>query len=233
MANPYEIFRILLKFMDFHFVDSFLTEGLLFMNNVEFFRKYEDSDFDLRGDADEGLSATYVAKNLDLYVGDHKIEGAVGKVDVRYNHADETNIFSMTKISDGNIIDAGDEGLLLSQKFLNFGDRALIITGKNILEFEKRLKAAVIGCNEIFTFTHDNVIAKQVEYLDRDNYHGELNIFNKFKKYRWQYEWRIALKQRVKKGPYCLKLGDLSDIVTVCKTKDIVNTPIKLFNKMD
>ncbi len=197
----YEIFRILLKFIDAQYVDSFLNEGLLFMNNVEFFRKYEDSNFDIRGDAHEGLSASYVAKNLDFYVGDHKIEGAVGKVDARYNHTDETNIFSMTKISDGNIIEAGDEGLILSQKFLKFGDHALIITGRNILEFEKRLKAAVIGRNEILAFTHDNAIAKQVGYLDRENYHGEMNIFNKFKNYSWQYEWRIALKQRVKKGP--------------------------------
>lgn len=36
MEDPYKIFRVLIKFMDEKYVDSFLNEGLLFMNNIFF-----------------------------------------------------------------------------------------------------------------------------------------------------------------------------------------------------
>jgi hypothetical protein len=86
MEDPYKIFRVLIKFMDEKYVDSFLNEGLLFMNNIDFFRSYEDADVALRGDLHEGLAASYKADGLTITFGNHVLEGAVGKVDLRYNH---------------------------------------------------------------------------------------------------------------------------------------------------
>lgn len=37
MNNPYKKFRFLIKFMDEGNVDSFLNDGLLFMNNIDYF----------------------------------------------------------------------------------------------------------------------------------------------------------------------------------------------------
>src|SRR5690606_15885408 len=80
---------------------------------------------------------------LTITLGDHVVEGAVGKVDLRYNHEGDTNIYSMTKISDGKILEAGDSGLFLSDKFIKFGNRAVVIGGSNIIEFENRLRNAL------------------------------------------------------------------------------------------
>jgi hypothetical protein len=107
MEDAHKIFRLLIKFMNERYVGSLLNEGLLFMNNIDFFRHYEDSDFTLRGDIHEGLAAAYNAEDLVIHFGGHKLEGVVGKVDIRHNLEDETNIYSMTKISDGKIIEAG------------------------------------------------------------------------------------------------------------------------------
>ena len=58
-----------------------------------------------------------------------------------------------------------------------------------------------------------------------------MSIFNKFKNYEWQHEWRVALKKSSKNGPLELRLGDLSDIASVLNTKDIIQQPLKLIKK--
>lgn len=228
MEDPHKIFRVLIKLMDEQYVDSFMNDGLLFMNNIGFFRTYEDSDVALRGDVYEGLAVSYKANEIVIHFGDHKVEGAVDKIDLRYHHEDDTNMYSMTKISDGNIIEAGNDGLYLSKKFERFGNSAVIIGGSNIIEFEKRLKQAIASRNDIYTPRQDNVVARQVCYLSRDDHHGQMDVFDKFDEYKWQYEWRIAFKQTSGNGAYPLKIGNLTDIAQVFETGAITKEPLKL-----
>lgn len=228
MEDPYKIFRVLIKFMDEKYVDSFLHDGLLFMNNIDYFRGYEDADVALRGDIHEGLAATYKAEGLTITLGDHVVEGAVGKVDLRYNHEGDTNIYSMTKISDGKILESGASGLFLSDKFIKFGNRAVVIGGSKIIEFENRLISALSKDLNIYTPREDNVIAKQISYLSREEHHGQMDIFDKFSDYEWQHEWRIAFKQKQAAGAYSLKIGNLSDIASVFETEPFIRGPLKL-----
>ncbi len=55
-----------------------------------------------------------------------------------------------------------------------------------------------------------------------------LALYNKFHEYSWQFEWRLALKQKNKKGVLELRIGNLSDIVHVVDTESLVNEAIKL-----
>ncbi|MGK0271951.1 MAG: hypothetical protein ACI88H_002617 [Cocleimonas sp.] len=228
MEDPNKIFRVLIKFMDEQYVDSFLKEGLLFMNNIDFFKRYEDSVVALRCDVHEGLAATYKHDEVTITLGDHKIEGAVGKVDLRYHHEGDTNIYSMTKISDGKILDAGDVGLLLSEKFSSFGNRAVLIGGSNIVEFERRLQEAVANDENIYTPREDGAVAKQISYLNREQHHGRMDVFDKFEDYAWQHEWRIAFKQSNSSGAYPLKIGSLEDIALVFVTDSLISQPLSL-----
>ncbi|MFQ2364285.1 hypothetical protein [Aeromonas dhakensis] len=228
MEEHYKTFRILIKFMDEKYVASFLNDGLLFMNNIHYFRNYEDANVALRGDMHEGLAATYNAESLTITFGDHVAEGAVGKVDIRYDHEDNTNIYSMTKISDGKILEAGNSGFFLSEKFIQFGNRAVVISGSKIVEFERRLKNAIKKDVNIFTLREDKIIAKQVSYISRKNHHGQMDVFNKFSDYSWQHEWRIAFKQMKNTGPFQLEIGTLSDIADVFETKLLIREPIRL-----
>lgn len=228
MEDPNKMFRVLIKFMDEGYVDSFLNDGLLFMNSIEYFRNYEDADLALRGDTHEGLAATYKAEGSTFTFGGHTAEGLVGKIDLRYDHEGDTNIFSMTKISDGKILEAGDSGLFLSEKFIKFGNRAVIIGGSNIVEFEDRLRNAISKDPNIYTLREDNVLAKQVSYLSREEHDGQMGVFDKFSDYAWQHEWRIAFKKKQAAGPYPLIVGNLSDIASVFETESLIRNPLKL-----
>jgi hypothetical protein len=231
MEDPNKFYRVLIKFMDEQYVESFINEGLLFMNNIDFFKDYEDADEALRGDVHEGLAASYKAEGLTITYGDHVLEGAIGKVDVRANRDGDTNIYSMTRISDGKVLDAGDEGLFLSEKFKKFGNRAVLITGSNIVEFEKRLRTALSEQADIYSEFEEGRVSKQVLYLDRNTHHGKMDVYNKFDDYAWQHEWRIAFKQTKTKGPYPLKIGSLSDIAQVFETDALINESMKLVEK--
>lgn len=213
--------------MDEQYVGSFLNDGLLFMNNIDYFRKYEGADLSLRGDVHEGLAGTYNAEALAIRIDDHAVEGAVGKVDFRYEHEGDTNIYSMTRTSDGKILEASGDGFFLSDKFMKFGSRAVVIGGSNISKFEDRLKKSLAKDPNIYTLREDNVFAKQVSYLSREEHHGQMNVFNKFCDYAWQHEWRIAFKQRRASGAYRLRIGELSDIVDVFETESLIQQPFK------
>lgn len=232
MEDPYKIFRVLLKFMNEEYIDSFMNDGLLYMNNIDYFRKYDDPDESLRGDEHEGLSASYSPELATIHIGNHEVVGAVGKIDIRLNHTGDTNIYSMTKISDGKILECGVNGLRLSNNFEKFGNKAVLIGGSNITEFEKRLKTEVQKRNDICIFEEAGIIAQQVEYIERNAHLPNLGIFTKFSNYAWQHEWRIAFKQNSNSGAYHLNLGRLSDIAVVLDTKQLVSQPLKLIENL-
>lgn len=232
MSSPENRHRLLIKFMDEQYVDSFINEGLLFMNNIQYFRAYEDSDPALRGDVHEGLAASLLPENITLEINGRVITGAVGKIDIRQCHQDETNIYSMTIISDQDILNSGENGLLLSSDFAKFGNKAVFIGGSDINKFCSRLKIAIDNDQSIYALEENNVLSGKVNYVERAQHHSQLNVFNKFKEYAWQHEWRIALKQITHVGPLPLKIGCLADIAYVMDTIDLVKEPIKFQEKI-
>lgn len=231
MVSPENRNRLLIKFMDEQYVHSFINKGLLFMNNIQYFRAYEDSDPALRGDAHEGLAASFLPENINLEINGHVITGAVDKVDLRQCHQDETNIYSMTIISDQDILSSGEGDLRLSSNFLKFGNKAVFIGGSDISEFWRRLKNTVDNDQSIYTLEENNIVGRKISYVERRLHHNQLSVFNKFNEYAWQHEWRIALKQTKCTGPLPLKIGSLADIAHVIDTADLIKEPIKFQQK--
>ncbi|WP_408901178.1 hypothetical protein [Photobacterium piscicola] len=155
-------------------------------------------------------------------------KNTIGKVDINFDCIDNVNIYSMTKISDQDILDAGESGLFLSRDFLKFGNKAIVISNESIEKFEIILKSAIDKNKNIYPVKKGDLIANKVEYVDRDTYHGEIGIYKKFSDYKWQYEWRLAFMQKSNEGPFILKLGSLRELVDVFDTSELIDTAIKL-----
>ncbi|SIS46211.1 hypothetical protein [Neptunomonas antarctica] len=232
MVSPENRNRLLIKFMDEKHVHSFINEGLLFMNNIQYFRAYEDSEPALRGDAHEGLAASFLPENITLELNGHVFTGLVDKVDLRQCHQDETNIYSMTIISDQDILSSGENGLCLSSNFVKFGNKAIFIGGSDISEFWHRLKNTIDNDQSIYTLEENNIIGRKVSYVERKLHHSQLSVFNKSKEYAWQHEWRLALKQTEHVGPLPLKIGSLADIAHVIDAADLIKESIKFQQKV-
>ncbi len=218
-------FRILMKFMDESHVDSFVHDGLLYMNTIGYFRNYENDN--IRGDRYEGLEMSLLPRNIIATFGDFVLNDLIDKVDIRRDIVDEINIFCMTKLSDYDLLTAPNGRFYFSDEFKSFGNRVAVICGNDINIFNNRVNKCIQANESISAINENQIIADQVKYVDRNNYHGNMNPFMKFDNYSWQKEWRIALRQRVNSGPFELKIGCLADIAKIWNTDDVINTPVE------
>lgn len=219
--DPKQIWRLFVKFISKDYVDSLVEEGLLYMNNVEYFRKIENKDSALRGDKYEGNAFTYDSSKIELTYAGIPLK-TIGKIDITCMHELETNLYCLTAINDDDIITA-QYNLKLSEKFKQFGDKAVLIPGSEIGEFCNRVKKATEKDKNIRPHPAYEYFASPVDYVDRDTYHGPVGIFRKFKEFSWQYEWRIAIKQNFQKGAYeDFKIGSIKDICIVTDTEDLI-----------
>jgi hypothetical protein len=221
-------YRLLIKFMDEKYVDGFMNEGLLYMNNIKYFREYEDNDPALRGDTHEGLEASWLPEKITININGRTMKDLSGKVDVRQIHQDNTNIYCMTIISDHAILSQGEGGLYLSEDFLKFGNKAICIAGSNIGEFWNRVEEAMATDESIYTLNKDNIVYGKINYIDRATHHESLTVFSKFLPYEWQHEWRIAFNKDDHVGKYEFRIGSLADIAFVVNATELVNKPIQL-----
>jgi len=218
--------RVLIKFMDEQYVDTFINEGLLYMNTVQYFREYEDNDPALRGDEKEGLRSSFLPEKISFEINGRVLSDLVGKIEVRDKHQNNTNIYSMTMISENDIKNTSENAFYLSKDFMKFGNKAVFIARNNINIFWDRVSDALNSNTDLFWL--DDHVAKRITYVDESEHHSNLGVYTKFLDYVWQYEWRIALKQTSVTGPLILRIGDLSDIVHIIDTETAIKSPIKV-----
>ncbi|AIY67079.1 hypothetical protein [Pseudoalteromonas piratica] len=214
----------LIKFVPEKYVKSVMDEGLLYMNTLKYFRTYEDSDEALRGDKYEGLSASFLPDQIHISVNGNKIDGIIGKVDVRPHHVDEIKLFCMTALTHDILFD----GFVLDRRFANFGDKAIIIEGKGLVSFFQMLRNRVKDDQSVYAIDSTFKTNGFVEYVDRNHHHKELTVFHKFKEYSWQHEFRIAFERPEHEGPFPLYIGSLKDIAYVKDTKEVLETKYSL-----
>lgn len=219
---------LLIKFMDEEYVDKFINEGLLYMNTADYFKKYESKDPALRGDIHEGLTESLLPEEIIMTVNGRVITQATQKIDMCPLDLDQVNIYCMAIINHEEIVAAGENGLTLSKDFEKFGNKAVVIFNRDIIRFINLIKNAIEANSSLCATDEENILANTVSYVSRQEHHSKLNIFNKFKEYEWQREWRVAVKNVHKSGVLELKIGNLSGMAQVLDTKDFTQASIKV-----
>lgn len=217
--DPKQIFRLFVKFIPEEYVDLLVEEGLLYMNNVEYFRRIQKENT-ARGDKYEGCAASYDSSKVRVIVAGKELKDII-RVEVSYDHELETNLYCLTAINDYDLLTAGCK-LKLSDDLKKIGGKAVVILGAEIGEFLCRVKATAESDENI-----EHIGCRPVEYVRKDEHSGEMGIFRKFQEYSWQYEWRIALKQKLQKGAYDkFRIGSIKDICKVFDTEKFIKDPI-------
>ena len=188
------------KFGEEKYMTDLLKNGTLYINTVNKFKKIDDQ---FRGDKNEGASDILQSEHarLEMTLPDgnkitlDKNTGLINQIIMSNNDYTNTNIYSLYMIKP-------QEDFKVDSKMFQFGESALII--KEPLVFIDRITKALDEKKLPAYFS-------SVKYVDKSDFEGELSIFNKFKDYEYQNEYRIHVIN-TKDEPIFLKLGSLEDI---------------------
>lgn len=206
------------KFGSKEFMEDLLNNGTVFLNTVNVFKELDDN---YRGDKDEGVSDIIQAEHalLELQLPPvlggqtirlNKENGLVGPIKISDKDYTNTNIYSLYMIY-------ADESFKADDKVLQFGDYFVMIHDPK--EFMNRMNKALDTGGYQYSYG-------PVTYIDKGEYQGSMNIFNKFSEYSYQNEYRYHVINHEDK-PIILKLGNLNDIAMLCPSEVIKGMMIK------
>jgi hypothetical protein len=190
----------LLKFGDSDHIDD-LIRGKLYMNPLSYFERLEaEEHLDLRGDSFEGVGRLVQADGAILSI---QVEGnfqpvmqIAGAIRWRPTGGFKANLFCMYALREPT----GPQ--FVHPLNLRFGDTFAVFT--NGEEFLRRVRdAAALSAHEL----QEGL----VEYIDEQRHQGIVGLFRKRLRFAHQSEFRLALVPGIER-PYCLHVGDLSDI---------------------
>ncbi len=208
----------LVRFGQEQHIREFISKGLIYMNQISYFQKLEDSG--LRGDRDENMTALYQPYDIELEINGRKIEDFAGPISLYVPDEDQekiTNIFCMLHICEGMQI--REDKKIFDPRVLKFGDSMAIVS--DLVEFEKRLKKKLNQMLNDSKITQANY--RPVNYVPYNSYSGSMNAFNKTDLYSWQNEFRIGISASKKEETFQFEIGSLKDICAFHKTSDFKN----------
>lgn len=207
----------LLKFGQKEHMEALYNEGLLYLNTFDYFIKLEDNG-DGRADKYEATHEYFAGKGLDditLTIGDGENKYTLSRENCTLSVAtivdkpEYSHLYSMTCIDTKWAL---KNDLLLDER--NFADgKNYVVIIHNSNEFIKRLTDKL---------KEDKYYAKLafIEYIDEDNYSGQMGCFKKFKRFSYQNEWRFAVRKYETNEPIKIYLGSLKDIAHPLQSKE-------------
>lgn len=216
---------MLLKvFRDQSYVESFL-DGNLYMNTLQYFKGYEETEINNIGDRYEGVSVNIPPKNSLIYIKYrnevHTINpnDIVGSVTIQPDKYNTANVFCLygpaMDVSKKYTSQEVDNLIYLDEQCLSLGEYLVVI--HNSTEFVKRIENAASKAN--FILHHSSV-----EYYDSElsfAFKDEQVPFRKTKEFGHQKEYRfVLLRDNPENKPYILEIGDIRDIASTIPTKD-------------
>lgn len=194
-----------------------LLNGKLYLKCIKFFKENGEDNIG-RLDRNENLTAILrypyfkgelffngikvgIVKDMNVYIPEHDKDF--------YTHI---SCFCLT------IADIKNWGVhkLADKRMGNFGKDVLLI--HNVNEFQKRIQDACANSKNITKLTMD-----KVAYISKENYHGKVNIFNKFDNFDWQQEYRIAVQniEECNLEHFYLDIGNIKDIAILSEADKI------------
>lgn len=207
---------ILLKFGQKEHLESLLN-GQLYLKSIRHFKENGEDNIG-RYDKNENLTDVWSYPYFEgkLLFDNIKV-ATISSMNIYIPEHDKdlfTHISSFCLVS----FDLNNSGFnkLIDSRMQGFGDYVLIIY--NVSKFQALVIEASKNHSEISKITMD-----KVNYIDKESFHGSVNIFNKFNNFAWQQEYRIAVRNldKFKEDHLNLNIGRISDIAMLLKVKDL------------
>lgn len=199
-------------------------EGKIYANRLSFFKKIEESESANRGDRHEGVVGFYQQDQIQVFIGDHLVEGIAKPVFIQMDHHDFLNIFCIYAAHSGDFKKINSENLLELRKWLKIPNECLKLGKHAVLikepkEFIRRMEKA--ATKKMYNPKHNFV-----EYYEPAIFHGRFTeeeaVFRKSKDYEHQKEYRFVFDTGTDgDSPLEFEIGSIKDIAILCKSSEI------------
>jgi hypothetical protein len=205
----------LMKFGQQEHLLQFQDEGLLYMNQPQYFWEIEDEE--LRGDPFDCIAKVARGPKIAFTLAGKEVfmEGH-WTIRMYLPEGEKINIFCMYALR--SLI----EGTFpVDERNFQFGEHALVLINPDefMHRIEKTLKSQEIRAE-----------ANLVEYLDGEHT-GEVGPFRKLKRFAYQSEWRLVCYHGSGE-PRIIRIGSIKDISVIIRS-DEVNKEIKVEFEQD
>ena len=223
-----------------------MQRGLLYMNSVTYFARFEEEEPDgLRGDPEEPLLARIRCgaqgkKYYQLILRIGKGEGAK-TFDVSENATltavvpspDNVMMFCFSALADddsGKIPGEDNGEIRLDARLLEFGTHIVII--KDSWALSHRINKTIQQHPNLYGSKYFQGGFGRVKYIDTTGGPQTLGLFRKARKFEWQQEFRFILGAHPQvlnsSGALELEIGDISDITQLIPLEPFLRTPMSL-----
>ena len=204
-------------------MEALFNKGELYLQTLETFRRLEDKE---RGDKYEGAVRMRSDKKGKMTLTNKKT-GESFDLDITESQLIErhSGVSGLHIYCVYCLIFEDHEGLQLGQNFgdeiINgFGDYVVVIL--DTYAFMEKVKASVEGQGF-------KLMSGTVDYLEVNDYSGEMGPFRKDQSFVHQKEFRIVLMGEGRpEGPLKLSIGSLKDIALIIPSEGIRNLQIKI-----
>jgi hypothetical protein len=180
-------------------IDQLQKEGILYCNNVKYYRNLEREDILLRKDTAEGAITTSKIDWLKIFIKEKElpIKFTSARLHTFDREKDLEHIYCMYAITP----DLATGKPFIDDRNVRFGEAGLLIHNPKV--FLNRIQKAVRGK---FKFEY-----KPVYYYPKDQDFNNLSVFTKHESFSYQREFRL-LFQYQSTEPLILNIGSLEDI---------------------
>lgn len=202
--------KMFLKVGQEEHIKDFYYNGTIYMNPIQFFRKFEDGE--LRGDKYEGISKIKNYPPGQFEIPPIGFKGNYLGLQLRESY--ETvlgNIFSLYCISSHGWEKPQD--FKIDEKIKRFGSHCIVV--KDNVKFLSLIENKLKDLN--VKYRHDFV-----EYYDKDKVDRTITLFEKPLEFEYQKEYRFYI-ERLSDQVFSFSIGSLTDIATMYPSGDIVD----------
>lgn len=214
----YDMRAILLRFSEKEHLES-LQDGNLLLKPIKAYKGFDSIG---RLDDNEGYTHFYTSKSIKsvkLMAEGKEIELIISPEATAKIYNPDEDVDRLTHITCFSIVEINmlKDGVydLIDERMKQFGSHVLLINemGEFIDRFVKAAEK------------HPNISdrqAKPIQYLEND-YDGVVDIFNKYSNFKWQSEWRCAVRNHIQiNKEFILNIGSIRDISHLYSLKDFV-----------
>jgi hypothetical protein len=180
-------------------IDKLQKEGILYCNNVKYYRNLEREDVLLRKDSADGAITTHKLDWLKIFIKEKElpIKFTSARLHTFDREKDLEHIYCMYAITP----DLATGKPFIDKRNVRFGDAGLLILNPKV--FLNKIQKAVRGK---FRFEY-----KPVYYYAKDQDFNNLSVFTKHESFSYQREFRLLFHSQSTE-PLIINIGSLEDI---------------------